>query len=657
MLVQRLGSSTQKNGEFIDELCKNIAKNKNSCDEVWFATDYGFPPLETHKNTAETISVQAEKFRKIGVEISLQISNTIGHGAYMSQRDCTGLVYDGSPVQGLVGHDGMVAKYCFCPSDRFFIDYTIAYVKEYAKLKPAKIWIDDDLRLTNHAPVNFGCFCDTCIARFNKLYGSSFTREELVNEINFGDIEWRKRYIEFSRKAVHDFTYELSKAVHEISPDTIMCLQYGPCRGFSGPDQKHILDAMLEATGHIPHTRPGGGAYDDYDTNEFFRKSHDLDRQNFGLPEYVEEITPEIENLPDVMYGKTVAGTCFETSLYLAKGSTGMTYAIMMRDNEPSSWQDEMLSEFTNHYDYWKKLADANHGTSQSGIVMALAKNFHLAKAEKLFSWNAEPRETGGLELEKCGIPVAYSHDTTSTYFLNYRCARVMTNEELEALFDKPVITDGETIEMLMQKGYDLGISVEKIDVTKLRTRYCKHECTEAFDKFTWGKPFGTSQAYKLKVDSTAQVLERYSTEVQDENDGEIATAIFTTKSGGKWAVFGDHLWNPIISSSRRQHILNIAEYLNPERMTARLLTPVKSVFLPRENKEHKLTCVSVVNCTVGKTKTLQIEVRNPIGTKAVFMSQYNGTSDVKMVKCGENTYNIEMPGLDAFSVGTIFFE
>ena len=43
MLTQRLGSETQKNVEFIDSLLAEIKAHPGSCDEVWFATDYGFP--------------------------------------------------------------------------------------------------------------------------------------------------------------------------------------------------------------------------------------------------------------------------------------------------------------------------------------------------------------------------------------------------------------------------------------------------------------------------------------------------------------------------------------------------------------------------------------------------------------------------------------
>ena len=53
MLTQRLGSETQKDPAFLAELIAAIQAHPGSCDEVWLATDYGFPSMETHRASAE----------------------------------------------------------------------------------------------------------------------------------------------------------------------------------------------------------------------------------------------------------------------------------------------------------------------------------------------------------------------------------------------------------------------------------------------------------------------------------------------------------------------------------------------------------------------------------------------------------------------------
>ena len=157
MLTQRLGSRTQKDPAFIDALIAEITAHPGCCDEVWLATNYGFPSMEVHRQTAETLREVAEKFRKIGIRVSLQLSNSIGHGQYMQSQDCTGLIYDGSPVEHMVGPDGTVAEYCFCWNGKHFREYVMEELRAYVTaIQPHTLWVDDDLRATNHAPVSHG---------------------------------------------------------------------------------------------------------------------------------------------------------------------------------------------------------------------------------------------------------------------------------------------------------------------------------------------------------------------------------------------------------------------------------------------------------------------------------------------------------------------
>ena len=84
----------------------------------------------------------------------------------------------------------------------------------YAVAEPYRVWVDDDLRARNHKPVEYGCFCDDCLAKFNEKYGYSFTREELVKAINRTDIAVR-------RKAVQKTGFLFGCRIH--LPATLLC--------------------------------------------------------------------------------------------------------------------------------------------------------------------------------------------------------------------------------------------------------------------------------------------------------------------------------------------------------------------------------------------------------------------------------------------------
>ena len=75
---------------------------------------------------------------------------------------------------------------------------------------------------------------------------------------------------------------------------------------------------------------------------------------------------------------------------------------------------------------------------------------------------------------------------------------------------------------------------------------------------------------------------------------------------------------------------------------------------LPRKNDNGKTVCVSVTNCTIGESGEFKLLIRNPIGEKFTFMSQYDGEKTLSYEKVGED-YLLTVPSLHPWSVGTVF--
>ena len=145
MLVQRLGNNAD-NAEYIDGLIRELKKHKGCCDEIWLATDYGYPSVKSAREKAKALKKTADVLRENGFKVSLQVSNTFGHGLYISSKDCSGLVYNGSPVKKMTDVSGVTCDYCFCWNDEFFKKYIIDIISEYALIEPDTLWFDDDLR-------------------------------------------------------------------------------------------------------------------------------------------------------------------------------------------------------------------------------------------------------------------------------------------------------------------------------------------------------------------------------------------------------------------------------------------------------------------------------------------------------------------------------
>ena len=658
-IIQRIGLDPKE----AELMFYALEKHPNSFTDVWLNTAYGYPKNETHFRAADYYAELAEKFRAAGIGVSLQLSNTIGHGTYMSCLDCSGLVYEGSKVRKIVGHDGKVCEFGFCWNDRLFRDYILEHVRYYvAKVQPLRFWIDDDFRTNNHAPVSFGCFCDDCMARFNATLGTNFTREELIEEYLHGDIAVREAFINFIRSNMADFMEEICRAVHENCAETAVCFQNGANGLFTGPDLAHLFDVMLKTTGHAPQYRAGGGASFDHNPNEITEKIIALDWQHSKLPPYVEHKCPEIENTPNTVIGKTMRGSAFEATLNFASGATDISYAMIGQIPESFEFYEKGFAMFSNLRPYWEKLAEVSMRTSHGGLTYANSKEAHLRPLDEkddMYSFNREPFDSAKA-MTRWGATISFAERENGLFLLHPDAARQMSQAELISLMSKPVITDGETVEYLKSKGIDLGVEVRplsELEVLRSKEIFTDH-AVNAVGAGSFTSPFfspGASNHYALtKLPENAEKLGYYA-ENESSSARECTNAIITTPKGGRWAIIGYSLWKYLISSAQRDRVWNIADYIAPQALAAKMVSPVQSFLRARVDKvSGKTAAVSHLNPTVEDQTDVKIAIRNPETENFRFISELNGECDLPFEKIGED-YIVTMPKVSPWSVATVF--
>ncbi len=667
-LIQRICWNPETTTEEVDLFLELLEKYPDACDDVWMCTHYGYPPMEAHREYAARLAIEAERIRKTHVTVSMQLSNSIGHGDKTGEgKDCSGLVYEGSRAERLVGYDGVEARFSFCWRGRHYKDYMMEQLRAYMIVRPDHLWIDDDLRPDNHAPVEYGCFCDQCIATFNKQHGSDFDREALVREFLHGDKVWRKRYIDFIREGLYEFTYEMAKVVQETSPNTLVCIQNGPRRAYSGFDHRHLLDAIKDATGKEPGFRPGAGAYDDHNPNVILEKMVDLNYQKALLPEYVTSVMPEIENIPCIVFGKSPAGTAFETSCYFAAGYTDMSYSMIRYYIEDAKWHMREFKLFSEQRAYWEELTKRAEQSRQSGLRYFLSMD----------SWAREVSEEGGMEelnelhynranlLLRDAIPMTFEKTEEKLFLLHPEMARILSEEEINYLLTKNVITDGETIAVLTERGYDLGMKAERLEdnkALKVREAMLPHPVNPQGFK-NWKTTFyteGKSDVYYMYSScEQAEVVSVYEATCPLEAYGEqypygIAAAVVPTSKGAKWGVLGYAPWKGIISLHKRNQLLNLADYISGNQLAAKVLTPIQAVLLPRVNEERQTVMVSLINCTIGAAGEVELLIRRPASEVFYYMSQTQEKILLSSRRDGED-YVVTIPDIPAWTVGTVF--
>lgn len=669
MLIHRF--SYFKGNTSIEDYLASVKKFEGSCDEVWLSTIYGYPTIETHKAYAQSLGDYAKTIRENGIRVSLQLGNTLGHGQYMSELDCSGLVYEGSKVRNMVGFDGLSTKYSFCYNDRVFIDYIKNCLNEYAYLEPDCVWIDDDLRFMWHDPVDVGCFCDDCISTFNKKHGYHFDRKTLVARIT-DDETVRKRYIEFMKDSVGNFVEEICESFHKLSPNSNFGHQNCSITVPTGGNA-FIFDRMKKVTGKKPCFRPGGGAFHDACPDTYIEK---YVLRAMGIAQEgdkVSVIAPETENLPFSAYGgKSHYGICLETSIGLAGGANAMSYSLMQTFTESLDYYSETLRLFTEHRNYWKTLIELNKDTHQVGMEYVLPKSSGSKNIEqgetvqKYFNdwFNPFLYADSLSDFIKNNFPVSFGNKQAKVKILKYDCARCLSQEEVVELLKKPCLCDIGTFKYLSKKYDCFNATFEEIskkDCYKFGLKYTSDCIFPDLANKTIPQRFLFHDFSRIiPKDNDYVALAEFTTNSKElVPNGKypygIAECLVRTSQGAQWAVFGGNLWSPVINYNRKIFFEKLYEYLAQEKICVRLLNTTPAVLLPRANKENKITSVSIFNCSLDEFDP-EIVIRNPIGTQ-FFVMDKTGIKVPVVAKVNGNEYTLSLPKLQAYHIATIIVE
>ncbi|MEG1441537.1 MAG: hypothetical protein RSC29_02635 [Oscillospiraceae bacterium] len=655
MIKLRLNEQHKNSGE-IDELLENISAVPGACDEIWLASDYGFPPINIIEESSKSMVIAAEKMRRKGLTVSLQISNTIGHGEYAKYRNCEGLVYKNSPVVNLVDSSGVKCDYAFCYNDKYFLDYIYKYVNEFSRCKPYCVWVDDDLRPTNHYPVKIGCFCDSCIEKFNVLYNEKFTRESLVYEINFGDTIWRKRYSNFVKTGISNLAETITKAVMNISPESFMGYQYSTTN-FTGTGVEYILDKFYEGSGKPPKVRPGGGFYDDHRPYEMVDKALYLQYQNAITPNYVSEKCAEIENTPDVSFGKTIYSTCLESSLYLACGNNSLSYATLMNVYEPMVWHKQMFEMFAQHRPYWERIISHNNNASNGGICLYTSKNSYLKPSTVEFDWIKQHWNEAN-EMLRVGMPLCYDEKFGCGYLISENIVDCLQDDDIEYLLEKNVVLDSGAFHKIINRGFGdcVSATTKKFDYSQCCEVFSNHAVNHGFEGKQWRglNLTGSTESYLIcDKDGTTEEVSHFVKNLDNSLQGCI-NAIVKTYKNSKWAVMGYGLWNGILSFDKRNQILNVIDYISENKMPVLLKSRNQVAVFPQVDDLGSVVSVSLLNCSIEDAFDMPFHIRNARGT---IFTNYNAFENETRLKCTVNSNEsiVTVPSIKAWHITTIF--
>lgn len=552
------------------------------CDEVWFC---GSLPatrcLAFHDSSATQMGIIADRLRRIGIIPSLQVV-VIGHGDSATVFSPDGYQKDSTIHWGtMVGANGEKTMSVNCPRQEAYLAFMEKAFVPYAKAcQPYSLYLDDDMRMSQHPPAMEGCFCETCISLFNNEYGYDFNREALVEALdrNDGEGTLRRQWIAFGQESLANLARVIALSVHKVSPGTRVGLQhnYFHHNMLEGWDWIPMLKAMEEETGLVPPVRPGELFYSDASPRGILKKGLEIAREIRRLPDDVVEIAPEVEGYLHKATGKSAQGVCLETLYYLAMGATQMSYAIICSAEEPMDW-------YASHYfkslaelkPFAKDYADFNLNAMPTGIDPYMSPNLcvrNVRPEERPWAWTYTNAGNTAFGIAHLGLPFAPEDPLSPVLMVDNECAAGMNDQETsELLTRKNIVTDAHTWSQWAQRGLLEGY----LDVSP-----------PIIDDVT--------------IDGAR--LQRAWNQI----------ALKISGSGRRIAVVPS--FNSDINGAEQLVLSQVFDWASGNTLQAVLESVAQVAIVPRSDTQGRLRSVSLLSCSLAEEEHLKLRIR-PFGT------------------------------------------
>jgi hypothetical protein len=510
---------------------------------MFFITEaHSVRTIDAVKECKARISAAVAESKKRGLKTGYNIRTTVGHFGEKLAGSQKGI----SPM---VGIDGSVADGVICPTSVDGLEYVGALYRELAHGESNDfLWIDDDIRLSWHDKVKFGCFCDRCVHKFEsetgvfRDNGLRPSRENLARLFCSADdktrLTVRTEWLKFNARSLGGVLDAAAAAALETDPRLEL--------GLMGTEKFYEYQAFGEYAERLKNGagavrfRPGGGFYWEYAPIDATYKAHGIGRQCACLPPYVETIQSEIENLPYQTLMKSVKMTAFESSVYLFAGCTGTSYNV---------FAGERLDEYERFFELAK-----NYGRFGAEYV----ELFGRSKPEGVgLLWNKAmfaAKESGewpgpsGVDLWpyenifEIGIPVSYSSDSAAAFIVTKEALTTTTDEEILTLLSKGLFLDGESLNYLNERGYGAYTGVKTVGKydRDMRELMLAHELNGAvgnverdiFQGFDYGGRVNDGAYALLATNADAE----YVSHIIDENGKAVgyASARYVNPLGGR---------------------------------------------------------------------------------------------------------------------------
>ena len=626
--------------------CEQFRKYRAGVDEVWFSTGISFPKMSEHRANAARLARASADLRALGIEPSLQIQATIGHGDMLTlYADNSGITW-----QTYVAADGTVAERLNCFRAPGFIAYMREMAAQYAAaMRPYSVWIDDDIRIIRHhggtgaSDSGWGCHCAHCLEVFAAREGRTRTRERLVAEMK-GDPALEARWMAFAFEGEAALVRAIGEAVHAASPATRMCMQQpGACF----KEHRALYEACHAATGLPVGMRPGAGSYYDYDPRSQIDKAYTLAMQMdmIGRLPFMDRWCPEIESCPRSFACRTGQGVLLEALECLAQGMNSISALVIDAGFETPEWYGtEILAPLARNAAMLKRYVAANGDAARAGYGV--------------HGMPTDAMRTSSLPL-KALIDGARSELARFVTGEHAVAAVKSGAESVRRLLEEDLLIDGTAADALCRAGYggEIGLAGCRKFHGGLRERFCDDPLNDGL--LAREVPVAGARFF-LDLADGARAVGEYFSDAGDGSSQGVAAAIFETSAGRRRVVFGHAAFTASMSVASGDRIVQmhrLADWASHGKAPVVADSPARSFVQPRVRKDGSLASVVFVNTTIGLLPSVRLRLRGvPADVKSASWAAFDEKEVlVPVLRRGDEAV-VTLPAVSAWNGGYLLF-
>ena len=659
----RIGTPQWLRDERFGELLGLFEKYKGVTDEITFFTAETHAPLPLGEmaRRAEILSRRMEAARKRGYRSGINILATMGHHEENLEHSLQG---DYARVMSI---DGVPCWGSFCPRDeRFREDYVRPVYELLAGAGPDYIWIDDDVRLANHMPISYGCFCDGCLGAFAEEAGREYDRDEVRAAFDEGAVAdklaVRKAWLGHNRTMSCDFLRFIEQSVHRVAPRVALGFMDGS-RFYEGYPMQGWAESLAGEEGVEVMWRPGGGNYTEEVPDGAIGKAHELGQEAAWLPKWVRSIESELESFSYQRLKKSEQYTALEAGAYIAAGCTGTAFNVLSMYDEPIDEYEPLVARLAGSRGFLDLMVRAMGRNAPVGMYTGWnADSFavrNLSEGRWLEGNEPGPGVADAAEIFKIGIPAAYKLEHAKVTALSGDAVMALSDEEIETVLSRGVYMDGAALGRLNERGYEelTGFAVAGTREMDCIEQLLGHELNgEGAGRWRDGRQsFWKGTAYELEpAGEGAEILARL-VDYRYEEIGACTAGVFENRLGGRICVAGYYPWEHLQYRAKTRQLKAIMRWLTRDRLGCYVESYHRVVVWDRPDEEGR-HAVGLINAYLDAAEDVELMLRTERGEVTFY--DMDGARTVVQAEGGSGPYRrFVLPRIDPWHVGLVWEE